>query len=69
MLGILNTMLVCSCHAVNDVAIEQAVATGAACLDSVGEACGAGRDCGGCHTLIEAILAEMDRHLDRSNAA
>jgi bacterioferritin-associated ferredoxin len=51
-------MIVCHCHAVSDRQITAAVAEGAHDVDEVGERCGAGTDCFGCHERIEAILSE-----------
>jgi bacterioferritin-associated ferredoxin len=41
-------MIVCLCHHVNDKALDTVVANGASTLRDVGEACGAGTDCGQC---------------------
>jgi bacterioferritin-associated ferredoxin len=49
-------MLVCHCRAVNDEYIIDAIRRGAACLEQVGEHCGAGTQCGGCHVVIEELL-------------
>jgi len=62
-------MLVCSCHAVFESTVRHAVAGGARCVDSIGESCGAGRDCGSCISHLEDILDELDAAIDRSTAA
>ena len=65
-------MLVCSCHAVFESTVRNTIAAGASCVDSIGEKCGAGRDCGTCVEHLEDLLAELDRStesLDQSNAA
>lgn len=62
-------MLVCSCHAVFESTVRQAIATGAACVDSIGDRCNAGRDCGTCISHLEDLLEEFDQALDRSTAA
>jgi len=62
-------MLVCSCHAVFESTVRQAVANGASCVDSIRESCGAGSDCGTCISHLEDIIEELDGALDRSNAA
>ncbi len=49
-------MIVCQCHAVSDREISEVAAGEAASLESVGEACGAGTDCEGCHGRINALL-------------
>lgn len=67
-------MLVCSCNAVFESTVRNAVAAGATCVDSIGDKCGAGRDCGTCISHLEEILDELHRSdfeqsLDRSTAA
>jgi NAD(P)H-nitrite reductase large subunit len=49
-------MLVCHCEVVNDEAIVEAINGGAGALDDVGDVCGAGTGCGGCHRMIERLL-------------
>lgn len=41
-------MIICSCHGVNDRALDTIVDDGAHTLRQVGDACGAGTDCGAC---------------------
>ncbi|MEZ4322415.1 MAG: (2Fe-2S)-binding protein [Myxococcota bacterium] len=41
-------MIVCVCHGINDRALETVVQSGAQTLREVGDACGAGTDCGQC---------------------
>lgn len=62
-------MLVCSCKAVFESTVRNTIAAGAGCVDSVGASCGAGTDCGSCVSHIEELLEELDRVIDRSNAA
>jgi len=50
-------MLVCHCHAVSDRVVREAVRCGARSVSAVGEACGAGTGCGGCHEVVEEIVA------------
>ena len=69
MLGKVNSMLVCSCKAVFESTVRHAVASGAETVDEVGARCDAGTDCGTCHSTIEDVLAEMQRLLDRADAA
>jgi bacterioferritin-associated ferredoxin len=59
-------MYVCSCRAVNDRAVLAAAAAGACTVDDLTRACGAGGDCGGCHAMLEELLAACDR--DRAGA-
>jgi bacterioferritin-associated ferredoxin len=49
-------MIVCLCKAVSDRAVRDAIARGAGTLDEVALASGAGRDCGGCHGVLEEML-------------
>ncbi|HMK12144.1 MAG TPA: (2Fe-2S)-binding protein, partial [Acidimicrobiales bacterium] len=49
-------VFVCACKRVTDRTIEAAVASGADTLEEVGNRCGAGMRCGGCHPFIEGLL-------------
>lgn len=49
-------MIVCSCKAVNDRRITRAVEQGAATVEEVGEACGAGTKCGSCRPVVHEII-------------
>ena len=51
-------MIVCHCHVVNDRTVRAAVANGAADIDDVARACGAGTDCGGCEDAIDSLIHE-----------
>ena len=53
-------MYVCHCRAVSDSAVRAAAAAGVRTVDDLGESCGAGTDCGGCHPLLEELLAGAD---------
>jgi bacterioferritin-associated ferredoxin len=48
--------LVCSCLAVSERKVVKAIAHGASSVDEIGERCGAGTCCGGCHPSLEALL-------------
>jgi bacterioferritin-associated ferredoxin len=50
-------MIVCSCHAVSDRALRDAVAAGAH-VDDIIATTRAGTDCGCCKEEIEAIVSE-----------
>ena len=50
-------MIVCLCKRVSDRAIRAAVEAGAASVEAVGRATGAGTDCGGCRGTIAAMIA------------
>jgi bacterioferritin-associated ferredoxin len=49
--------LVCSCLAVSDRKVVKAVQHGARSVEEIGDHCGAGTCCGGCHPSLEALLA------------
>lgn len=49
--------MVCLCHGVSDRKVRRAIDDGAATIVEVGERCGAGAGCGGCHPTIDALLA------------
>lgn len=51
-------MFVCSCRAVKERTVRAAIASGADTIDDVGLRCGAGTVCGGCHELIDELLAQ-----------
>lgn len=52
-------MIVCQCGPVNDATIREAVRSGAHSVDEVGDACGAGAQCGTCRPLVAAIIDEL----------
>lgn len=52
-------MIACSCRAVREQTVRVAVASGARTIEEIGLRCGAGTVCGGCHVLLEEILAEQ----------
>jgi bacterioferritin-associated ferredoxin len=52
-------VIACSCTAVREHTVRVAVAAGARSVEEIGERCGAGTTCGGCHVLLEEILAEQ----------
>lgn len=49
-------MIVCLCKGVSDRAVRHAIDRGAATLDEVALASGAGHDCGRCHSVLEDML-------------
>jgi bacterioferritin-associated ferredoxin len=51
-------VIVCHCEAVNDRAVAAAALAGARDLEAIAAACRAGTDCGGCHRMLERLLAE-----------
>ena len=62
-------MIVCQCEAVTDRDIRQSMAEGACTLREVARACGAGRRCGGCLPVVEALLVQPVEHANRSRPA
>ena len=53
-------MYVCHCRAVNDRTVRAAADAGALTVDDLVQSCGAGGDCGGCHAVLEELLATSD---------
>lgn len=54
-------MFVCICKAVSQRLLNEAIDAGASTVEELGEATGAGTDCGGCHpTLRRALLRAGD---------
>ena len=51
-------MIACSCKAVREETVRIVVAAGARSVEEIGQRCGAGTVCGGCHPLLEEVLAE-----------
>lgn len=61
-------MLVCHCRVVTDRAIKRAIDHGAETVDEIGDRCGAGTTCGGCHPELERLLSERARRLAGAGA-
>jgi bacterioferritin-associated ferredoxin len=51
-------MIVCLCKGVSCKTVRASIAQGAASVEEIGAACGAGTDCGGCEGALENILEE-----------
>lgn len=49
-------MIVCLCAGSSERDIERALESGALSLSEIGDTCGAGRDCGGCRSSLQALL-------------
>lgn len=60
--------LLCHCHVVSEQRIVDAVGCGASTLEAVEAHCGAGGQCGGCVSAIEAILDRCVAVLDGAAA-
>ena len=51
-------MIICNCLKVSDREIRLIIELGAQSIEDVGDACGAGWGCGGCHKTIERMIAK-----------
>lgn len=49
-------MFVCLCNGVTSQVVSDVVASGASTSKQIGEACGAGLDCGRCKRTLRAII-------------
>jgi bacterioferritin-associated ferredoxin len=58
-------VIVCLCHGVDEIEIEDLVADGADSVPSIGRACGAGTDCGSCRGQIQEIIEAAADSPDR----
>ena len=53
-------MILCSCFVITETDIEAEISAGACTEDQIGEACGAGTDCGDCRDSIRDMLARSN---------
>ena len=51
-------MIVCLCHGVNDRALDKIIDAGARSVREIGDACGAGTDCGQCCSAVRHALKQ-----------
>jgi bacterioferritin-associated ferredoxin len=51
-------MIICLCAGVPENKILAAIERGVCCVEDLAKDCGAGRDCGACIGLLEALLPE-----------
>lgn len=52
--------IACSCHAVRDHVVAEAIVEGGAeSVEQIGDHCSAGSTCGGCHPTLERLLDEL----------
>lgn len=49
-------MFVCMCMALTESDVRSCVRGGAATVEEIGECCGAGTGCGGCHETVRLVL-------------
>lgn len=54
-------MYACSCRAVRERTVRAAIAAGAWSIEQIGARCGAGTVCGGCHPILDELLATAVR--------
>jgi bacterioferritin-associated ferredoxin len=54
----LDIVIVCTCHGVNDRAVRATLLAGASCPEDVAAMCGAGTDCGSCVRTVEDLIEE-----------
>lgn len=54
-------MYVCICYAVTEDEVAEHVAAGAADVEALGWACGAGTGCGSCEHRLEGLLCLLRR--------
>jgi len=52
-------MIICSCNALNDKAVRQAIAAGASRPREVYSGCGCEAQCGNCTATILSIIREL----------
>jgi bacterioferritin-associated ferredoxin len=50
-------LIACQCNVVGDEPILDAIAEGATSIAALAERCGAGARCGGCHPVLDTLLA------------
>ena len=51
-------MIVCLCRGLGEHAIRTTIARGGDTLERLADICGAGADCGGCASTLDALLDE-----------
>lgn len=51
-------MIICQCGPVGDATIRAVIEGGARTVDDVGDACGAGIQCGTCRPVIERMIED-----------
>jgi bacterioferritin-associated ferredoxin len=66
-----RAMVVCHCKAVTDRTVDAAIASGASTVSEITDRCTAGGGCGGCHRMLESLLAAttVERELAAVSAA
>jgi len=54
-----DPLIACHCNAICDRTVMAAIADGADSVDDLGRSCGAGARCGGCHDVLDTLLAAV----------
>lgn len=52
-------MIVCICKGLSESVIQSVIERGACSVEAVGNACGAGTDCGTCQRSIDELITEQ----------
>jgi bacterioferritin-associated ferredoxin len=52
-------VIVCHCEVATDRHVREAITCGASTVDDIGDACGAGTNCGSCRPTIKALLVAL----------
>jgi len=68
-IGYRGPMYVCLCRAVTRACLETVVDDGALTVKAVGQACGAGVECGSCRAEIREVIREQLRRERRNEEA
>ena len=50
--------ILCQCNGVSERTIRRSIRHGACTIQAIGDACGAGNNCGACHLWLEEMLDE-----------
>ena len=53
-------MIVCFCHGINERALDNVIDAGASSVREIGDACGAGTDCGSCANRLRRALKRRE---------
>ena len=61
-------MIVCHCFKVSDREIRLTIELGARDVEAVGDGCGAGWGCGGCHESIQKMIEKTIMKIEKSSS-
>ncbi len=51
--------ILCHCNGVSERTIRRSIKHGACSVEAIGDACGAGTNCGACHVWLDEMLDEV----------